>query len=157
MATRRTMDEAYKGGRVNPDPPTPERRRYPCFADGCPMPGTMFPNGPDKDGCCIYHYGAQPSDIPKVTQRLTDWQCVIAEINAARRVLTGDTAADPKAQDEAQTAAWQRLAPLVELSGWADTLKPQPREGYGDWERRLEAFMGARVVEGLSTHRRSGA
>lgn len=152
----------FRGGRVftddeNPQPAKPQRLRYPCFADGCPMPGTTFMSGTDKPGTCPWHYGVQPSDIPRVTQRLIDWQCVVAEVNAARRVLTGEAASDPRAQDQAQAQAWQRLAPALEMSGWADELKPGQSEHYAEWGRRLECFVGARVVEVLSTFRRRDA
>lgn len=159
MATRHTMDDAYRGGRVNPDAKEdkPKRLRYPCFAEGCPMPGTIFTGSTGAAGSCAWHYGVLPTDIPKVTERLNAWGCVADEINAARRVLTGDKAADPKAQDDHLATAWLRLGPLVELSGWASDLEPHPRERLGDWSRRLEWFIGARVVEVLSTHRRRAA
>ena len=158
MPARRTMDDAYRGGRVMPEEDQPARRRYPCFADGCPMPGTMFPDATqgtgERPGTCVWHYGVNPNDIPKVTQRLTDWQCVANEIQAGRRVLTGPLATDPGGQDDALAAAWRRLATEVELTGWSAQLQPQAGEHYGEWTRRLEYFIGARVVEVLSINQR---
>lgn len=150
----------FRGGRVftddeQPLPDKPQRLRYPCFAEGCPMPGSIFSGPTDKPGSCAWHYAVQPSDIPKVTQRLNDWACVAAEVNAARRVLTGEAASDPRAQEAALLVAWQRLAPQVEHSGWSGDLQPAHNERLGEWCRRLEWFVGARVVEVLSTHRRS--
>jgi hypothetical protein len=175
MATRPNFDEnahGYRGGRVDDDPISddkPKRLRYPCFAGGCPMPGTILPSG-GKDGgpgSCAWHYGTKPSDIPRVTQVLKDWACLTYEVNEARRALTGDIAADPKALADAFTAAWERLEPLV--GDWAEQLRPGPirsrnratgivsdshmPEGYADWAKRLTEFLGARVVEVLSTHR----
>lgn len=156
MPTRRTMDEAYRGGRVEPDEVKPERLRYPCFADGCPMAGSMFPDqvmGEKTRGVCPWHYNLNPSDIPRVTQRLRDWKCVADEIEQARLVFTGPLATDPAGHDESFHEAWRRLAPAVELSGWSNDLKPQDRESYGDWAHRLMYFIGARVLEVLSVRR----
>lgn len=149
----------FRGGRVFPgedaaDDAKPQSPRLPCFAAGCPMPGTLFANSTSGAGSCAWHYAVQPSDIPKVTQRLNDWACVSTEVNAARRVLTGEAASDPRAQEAALLVAWQRLAPQVEHSGWTGDLQPASGEHLGEWCRRLERFIGARVVEVLSTHRR---
>lgn len=156
----------YRGGRVDPDAePAPKpQRRSPCFATGCPAAGTMWPGltqgTGDKPGTCVYHYGVNASDIPRVTQVLQDWLCVAKEIQAARRCLTGPTASEPGTQAREFEAAWQRLQPLA--ASWEPELKPgnvrtsagveRPfRETYGDWARRLERFIGARVLEVLST------
>lgn len=166
----RTQDEgAYRGGRVEQEPPKPQRLRYPCFAAGCPMPGTIFLGAvqgekAEGSGCCNWHFGVQPNDIPKVTQRLVDWQCVSAEVNAARRFLTGEQASSPKAVDEAFRAAWARLQPVAR--SWESELQPGRArtskeaivwhdESYGDWARRLERFLGSRIAEVLSTQRSS--
>lgn len=145
----------FRGGRVFSDEEAPienkpAARVYRCFADGCPMPGTMWPGitqggTGERPGTCVWHYAVNPNDIPRVTQRLQDWQCVVDEMNAGRHVLTGDMACDPLAQNEALTAAWHRLHSVVEVSGWADVLKP--KGNYGDWIRHLEEFLGARVLE----------
>lgn len=151
----------YRGGALSV-PDKPAVKRYPCFADQCPMPGSIFASGTDKAGACAWHYGVLPNDIPKVTRVLLDWQCVSSEVNAARRLLTGPAAADAKAQDEAFASAWNRLQGFIDTT-WQAELKPgnartskgeeHPfREGYGDWAKRLERFLGARVVEVLSTH-----
>lgn len=147
-------------------PHKPAPRRNPCFADGCPMAGTMFPEGVggERPGSCAFHYGINASDIPRVTRVLLDWACVSEEVRAARRALTGEYAADPKALDALFVTAWQRLRPLV--SGWEAQLAPGNvhsskgedrgfREGYSDWSKKLERFLGGRVVEVLSIHRRS--
>jgi hypothetical protein len=159
----------FRGGRVftdddNPDAAKPQRLRYPCFAAGCPMPGTLFPEHA-RTGVCAWHYAAQPTDIPKITYQLQAWECVAREIEQGRRVLCGPTAADPAAQEAAFNAAWARLRPLLS-AGWETELRPAAirsskgedrghRQSYGDWLKHLERFLGARVVEVLSTHRRS--
>lgn len=162
----------FRGGRVFSDdeapiePQKPKRVRYPCFAEGCPMPGTIFPNGASdgKVGTCAWHYAVQPTDIPKVTQVLRDWMCVSAEILQARRCLGGALASDPAGLQREFDAAWQRLMPLA--ASWESELRPGTirtskgvdtgfRQGYSDWAKHLERFIGSRVVEVLSTHRRS--
>lgn len=162
--------DSYRGGRVDDDPlpdAKPPRRVYPCFATGCPMPGSIFAGKDQKDGSCAWHYGVKPSDIPRVTQVLNDWACLSYEVNEARRALTGDIAADPQALVDAFRNAWERLEPLA--GTWADKLRPgtirsrnratgmvsdsKLPEGYADWAKRLTEFLGARVVEVLSTHR----
>jgi hypothetical protein len=146
-------------------PHTPTRRAYRCFAEQCPMPGTITPSGAGSP-TCAWHYGVVSSDIPKVTRVLLDWQCVSYEANEARRVLTGELATDPGAIDIAFRNAWERLQPLV--PGWEAQLQPgnirtskgveRPfREGYGDWAKRLDQFLGARVVEVLSIRQRAAA
>jgi hypothetical protein len=168
VTNRRTMDSAYRGGRVDPDAPLdekPQPLRYPCFADGCPMAGTMFPDqvmGEKSNGTCVYHYRVSPSDIPRVTRVLQDWLCVSDEINHARGVLTGPLCADAKAQDHEFAAAWNRLRALS--PGWEQQLAPGTirtskgvdtgnRQTYSDWAKHLERFIGARVVEVLSPPR----
>jgi hypothetical protein len=160
----------YRGGAIETTKPTP--RRYPCFAGGCPMPGTIFTGGTDQPGTCAWHYGVLSADIPKVTKALQDWGCVSYEIREARRALTGEVATDPAALQQAFDTAWERLRASID-EGWVDQLKPgtittrnrftreaydtkQP-EGYGDWAKRLERFLGARVVEVLSIRQRAAA
>lgn len=127
----------------------PSRTRYPCAANGCPMPGAIFPASGSR-GMCGYHYATNSSDWPRITQALTDWRCVSAEVNEARRVLTDqDLCTDVKAQNDAFRTAWERLQPAMAMGGWNDALKPAPRESYSGWCRRLEEFMGARVLEVL--------
>lgn len=148
-------ESAYRGGALTVQQPPPTVQRYPCFADGCPMAGTIFPNGTadGKPGVCAFHYAANPTDIPKITQVLNDWQCVANEIRAARRCVTGPAAADPATQDREQALAWGRLGPVVQRGGWGDVLAPRPGEHYGEWAKHLERFLGARVVEVLSVRR----
>jgi hypothetical protein len=155
--TYKDKAEGYRGGRVNPDSDAPKRLRYPCFATGCPMPGTIGTGPADQPGTCAWHYGVLPTDIPKVTQRLKDWQCLTAEVNAARQALTGEHASDPKALDDVLAAAWTRLQPVVAHTGWEDVLKPRPGEHLSEWSRHIERFLGARVVEVLSTNQRRAA
>lgn len=153
----------FRGGRVFSDqdaaePPPPAVRRYPCFADGCPMAGTIFPEGVtgERPGTCVFHYAVQASDIWKVTRALTDWKCVSDEIQCCRRVLTSpETASDATAQDAAFATAVERLRPAVQAGGWNDWFEPGPHETYHGWGLRLERFLGGRVVEVLSVHRRS--
>lgn len=160
---RQSLD-SYRGGalEVHEKPPV---LRYPCFAVGCPMPGTIWPGitsggTGDERGTCSWHYGVQPHDIPRVTRALRDWGCVSFEVNEARRVLTGELAMNPKAIDDAYLAAWERLKPLV-AGEWEAKLRPgniqlrdgeitNHRETYGDWAKRLERFVGARVQEVLT-------
>lgn len=173
MATRTTFDEAddaYRGGRLEPD--QPRRRSYPCQAHSCPMPGTIFPGavGGEKaegSGICAWHYGVVATDWPRISRVLLDWACVSYEVNEARRVLTGENACNPGAIEQAFAQAWERMQPLV-VGEWEDQLRPgqmrtrkgEPlpyREGYGDWAKRLQEFLGARVREVLSIRQRRSA
>jgi hypothetical protein len=159
MATRHTLDDAYRGGRVNDEPVTPRKRlRYPCFAIGCPMPGTIFPGGStEQSGTCAWHYGVNPDDIPRVSGVLRDWGCVAYEVDEARRVLTGESASDPGAVAKLFQAANERLRPSMAAGGWGDELEAGKGEDYGAWARRCEAFLGARVTEVLSLRQRRAA
>lgn len=171
---RTSLDDHYRGGRIDgsggDDPPKP--RRYPCFAAGCPMPGTIFLGAGvggtgDAQGSCAWHYAVQPHDIPKVTRVLLDWQCVAYEVREARRAHTSsELASNPQGLADAFDAAWQRVQPLV--PGWEDELRPGiarsskgealgHREDYRAWGQRLERFLGARVVESLSVNVRRTA
>jgi hypothetical protein len=172
MATRQTMDDAYRGGRIEPDLDPPKRRRYPCQAHSCPMPGTIFPGAvqgekAEGSGICAWHYGTIATDWPRITRVLLDWAGVSYEVNEARRVLTGENASNPAAIDQAFEQAWERMQPLV-VGEWDLHLKPgnirtrkgeeRPfREGYGDWAKRLEEFVGARVRDVLSIRQRRAA
>lgn len=153
----------FRGGRVFSDqdaaeaPPAPVRR-YPCFADGCPMAGTIFSEGvtDERPGTCAFHYAVNASDIPKVTQVLQDWLPVSREINRCRLVLTApETATDARAQDAEFALAVHRVQTFVATGGWGDAFDAKPHETYGGWSKRMEAFIGGRVVEVLSIHRRS--
>lgn len=168
----RSQDEgAYRGGRVEQDKPKPQRLRYSCFADGCLMPGTIFLGAVQGEkaegtGCCAWHFGVQPHDIPRVTQALRDWDCVAFEIREARRVLTGELASSPTALQQCFAAAWERLKAVadswesdlrpgnIHTSKGVDTGNPQ---GYGDWSRHLERFLGSRVAQAISTEGRHTA
>lgn len=165
---RQSLD-TYRGGRIgdeaDDDLPAP-RKRHPCFAGGCPMPGTIFTGGTGSPGVCAWHYGVKPHDIPRVTEALRDWECVAYEVREARRVLTGELAVDPKAVQAAFEQAWERLEPLS--GDYRDQLKPGSirqrdgrelpfRETYADWAKRLTEFIGARVVEVQSVNQRRAA
>jgi hypothetical protein len=166
----KTEVAAYRGGALTTPQEPPQRLRYPCFADQCPMPGTIFggtTGTKDEAGTCGWHYGILPSDIPKVTRVLLDWRCVSFEINEARRVLTGEKAADPKGLQTAFENAWERLKPACG-STWEAELRPGPArtsrgeirpfaEDYSAWAKRLERFIGSRVAEVLTTHQRRSA
>ena len=133
-------------------PHTPARRRYDCAAEQCPAPGTIFPGSTSGGGTgvCVYHYGASNSDWRRITQTLKDWDCVGYEVRECRRVMCDpNTACDPKAQNTLFASAWERLRPLV--TGWEGELTPRIHEHYGDWGRRLDAFLGAQVVGQLRT------
>lgn len=170
---RTTLDH-YAGGKVFADTPEGERprMRYPCFATGCPMPGTIFPET-SKDGVCAWHYGVKPNDIPRVTNTLQAWDCVSFEVREARRILTSELRADPAGIQRAFAAAWERLEPLAGTT-WASVLAPSTikhrdkdapggyvdtrhHESYADWAKRLEAFVGLQVVESLSVNQRRAA
>lgn len=142
-------------------PHNPVRNR--CFAERCPMPGSLTLSG-SGNATCAWHYGVLSTDIPKVTQVLLDWDCVSFEIREARRVLTGELASNPGALKRLFEAAWERLRPLVHE--YAEELKPGNirtskgvdrgqlfPEAYGDWAKRLERFIGGKVVEVLSIRR----
>lgn len=150
----------YRGGRVEPEADPPKPRRYPCFATGCPMPGTMWGGitqggTGERLGSCAWHYAVSPTDIPKVTQVLQDWQCVAREMNAARAAQYGDAASSPKAMDALFAQSVSRLRPYVKDGGWGDEFERRPGEDFCGWGRRLEAFLGARVVEVLSIRQAS--
>lgn len=126
-------------------PSTPKRLRYPCAAHQCPMPGTMFLGGRDE-GVCGWHARENPADWSRITQAIHDWECVVRTINRCRRVMTDPaTCADAKAQDAAKADAWATMQPAVAGSGWKNRVAPGERENLGDWGRRLEGFLGARV------------
>jgi hypothetical protein len=140
--SRRTAFDANADHTQVPDT-GPQRLRYPCRSEGCPMPGTV-------DGECGYHYRENPSQWGQITRVLVDWECVTQAVRTARRVMTApDTCVDPKAQELALIDAWKRLLPAVVHSGWRQRLEPQPRENLGDWGRRIEVFLGARIKECL--------
>jgi hypothetical protein len=142
-------------------PHNPASRTYRCFADRCPMPGTIFPGqlmGDKHGGTCAWHYGVEPLDIPKVTAVLRDWQCLAYEISECRRVHTSaESATSPKAQDQLFAAAVERLREQVKSGGWGDEFEPKRGERYARWGQRLEEFLGGKVVEVLSTRRRAAA
>lgn len=159
MATRRAFS-ADDDGIASAIPHN--RVRGACFATGCQMPGTIFASGSESSGTCAWHYDVLPEDIGRVTRVLTDWACVSDEITAGRRVLSGPSASDGAVVKEKFKAAWRRMEPAC--GKWASELRPgrivssagkeSPyNEDYGDWVRRLERFLGARVVEARSLHR----
>lgn len=128
-------------------------RRGACFADGCPMPGTINLTGTQWH--CGWHHQAQPSDIPRITRTINDWACVASEINRARAALIGQFASDPAALNQLFTEAVNRLRPAVMGGGWGKQFERDGFEGYRDWMIRLQDFLHARVTEATSTHRRA--
>lgn len=153
----------FRGGRVFSEDDAAaadlqhQRTRYPCAAQQCPMPGTLYPSG-SRDGLCAWHYGTLASDWPRISQVLVDWGCVSYEVDECRRVHTAsESAADPKAQETLFANAVERLRPLVAASGWGPELEPKADERYANWGRRLEEFLGARVVERLTLKQRRAA
>lgn len=161
------ITKPFRGGRVfnaedaaEPEPPKP--RRYPCFANGCPMPGTIWPDivqggTGDRSGTCAWHYAVPEHDIPRVTQVLREWGCVAYEVSECRRVhCSTEVIGNPGALAALFQTAVERLRPAVKAGGWADQFEANGRT-YRDWGRDLEAFLGGRVVEARSTHQRRAA
>lgn len=142
-------------------PHTPVKRTYRCTAHNCPMPGAIFGAGESAAGVCAYHYGAISHDWPRITQLLTDWQCVLDEITACRSAHNDPAMAMSPGKLEVQwRQAWVRLSPLV--GTWADQLDPKAvrtRSGrtpdYHGWGLHLETFIGGRIAEQLSPRRRA--
>lgn len=128
----------------------PSRPRFACTANGCPIPGTLFPSSGSR-GICRYHYATNASDWPRITKVLLDWRVVTAEINECRRVLCDqDLCTDVKAQNDAYRQAWERLRPALDMGGWNLTeLAPRPGESYSSWATRLDAFLGGQVLDAL--------
>lgn len=119
----------------------PKRVSYRCAADGCPMPGAIFPEGTSNEttakGVCMWHYGELPDKWPKITERMNDWRPMTDAINGARRCLT-----DPKTctNAKAQNLHMQRAAEILrhDLAWyWHPSFKPHEREDYGHWAQRL--------------------
>lgn len=134
-----------------PQAAAPQRKRYRCWAEQCPMPGTIFLGSLGSDGVCAWHYGSSGDEVKKITQAILDWDCVQLEINRGRRVLIApDTLAGPAKQDAEFREAWARMLPAVMGSGWKPRLEPRPGEKLGEWVRRLERFLANRVKERLN-------
>jgi len=161
-STKRRSGPVFDGYSDAPSGASPMRRTYSCFADQCPMPGTLFTGNTNAAGCCAWHYGAPAHAIPRITCVMRDWDCVSSEINAARVALNGTMATDPNALHDAFRAAWGRLKPLA--GTWAAQLKPGPlrrsdgtdrglgMETYAQWGNRLERFLMQRVREAVQLH-----
>jgi hypothetical protein len=126
-------------------------KTYRCVANNCPMPGSISGIG-EGGGVCAWHYGANASDWPRITQKLLDWGCVTFEVNECRRIHTeSESAYNARAIADAFAAACQRLQPQAG-AWWDDTLKPGLLksgfpESYRDWGNRLERFVGGQVQE----------
>lgn len=152
-----TEARTYRGGRVAPaDDEAPKQLRFACNAHQCPMPGTIFPAS-GSNGVCAWHYGGLPSDWPRITQVLRDWQCMVDEIDECRRIHSGASGFDPKVLSDTYAAAIARLRPFVQGGGWGDAFEPKHGEQYRDWGRRLEAFLGGEVVKVLNLNHRRAA
>jgi hypothetical protein len=135
-----------------PAPVVQKQLRYHCFANNCPMPGTIFPGGSDS-GVCAWHYGCNGSEVAKVSQVLADWDCVVRVVNAGRRVLTApETATDGRQQTAEWAALWAELGASVAGSGWKQRVEPETGENLGDWTRRMERFLKNRCKESLTGH-----
>lgn len=130
-----------------PAPTGPTVRGHPCWAQGCPMPGTIFTGG-SASGVCGWHYGVPGNDVPRVTQMLRNWDCVSTAINRARRDLTDpDIAAKPGILKERFENLWRELSPLV--PGWEGSLQPRAHESYDEWRISAEKFLAMRIAEDL--------
>jgi hypothetical protein len=118
--------------------------RYPCAAQGCAMPGALFPTGA-SGGLCVYHYDAGAHEWPRITRVLRDWKCVTDIINEAKRLHSDvKTCMDVRLQNEKFADAWEHLQELA--PAWVDSLAPRPTkagfpETYREWTNRLEYFL----------------
>jgi hypothetical protein len=139
MATRQKFSEDAPAGPANDVPKT---MVYRCAAHRCRMPGTIYLGGPD--GQCWLHARAKPSDWPRITQVLVDWDMVVEEALLARRTMIGVWANDPKKQNELMAEAWNRIRGALPL--WETELAPFGGD-FGQWGRKLEAFLAGRVHE----------
>lgn len=129
----------------------PRRMRYRCFANGCPMPGTIFTGGSDS-GVCAWHFGCNADDLPRVSRCIADWECVANAINAGRTFTNDPMKATAAKGDTAELAAmWADLLPSVLGSGWKNRIEPTAGERLGDWTRRLERFLANRIKEALGS------
>lgn len=120
-----------------------------CFAHGCTMPGNVKVDG--ASWTCAWHYGVVPSDIPRVTQVLRDWECATYEIKIGRQALCSLFAADPKKLDELFTEALARMAAATSSGSWGDQFERQSSEDYRRWLNRLEVFVGRRIAQTLGS------
>ncbi len=145
--TRKTFSAATDDDQQQPAETGPTR--YPCHANRCPMAGAIFPAGA-KHGECRYHYGANFSDWPRITQVILDWDCVSREINIGRQMLTGVFAKDPRVLEQKFLEALDRLRPAVASGGWGDTFNRKKGENYEDWVRMLERFIDDRLRRTLA-------
>jgi hypothetical protein len=124
-------------------PRVPARARHECCANGCPMPGSMFPSG--GRGICAWHYGTNSDDWSRITEVFRgSWFMVARELLRARRTLCDpDLCTNVRALGEAYRDGAERLR----LAGGPPGLAPQDKESLSQWTLRLEAFLGARVLE----------
>lgn len=144
MATRRAFNHTE-------DPidtaPEGEVLRGTCFANGCVMPGTI--SAGNGSWQCAWHYGAQPSAIPRVTQVLRDWECLTYESSVGRRALTGKHFADPKVLMDLHAEAIARVLAATKGGGWGDYFERHGSEDYRRWINRIEIFLGKRIGQAL--------
>lgn len=147
MATRRAFNPS-DDEQIAAPAPSMGGNTYRCFADGCSMPGSIFLNS-GRTGTCAWHYGALPSDLPRITQVLKDWECLTFEVRAARAALSGDKASDPKALHDLFVEAQGRVLAATNGGGWGDTFKPKPVEDYRTWALRLGVFVSKRIHQTL--------
>lgn len=148
----------YGGGRVFTDDesatrtPEPQRVHYRCFADSCPMPGTIFPSGPSS-GVCAWHYGCMSDELGLITRVLQDWTCLSTEIVRGRATLRGKHASNPKVLRAEFEKALRRVRPAVAGGGWGDAFEPKPGEDYAGWIRRISDFLDGVVSKTVVDHR----
>lgn len=145
MARGDTKPPAHFGGDDTPPAPRgPQRLRYPCKAHGCPMPGTV-------DETCGWHYRESPQDWPKITDAIERWSCVARAINRLRTVMCGtQTCTDGKAHKAAIAEAMADIAAETTSLGWKRRIEVLPGEDIGDWCKRLERFLAARIKSDMT-------
>lgn len=128
-----------------------KRSIFKCFADSCPMPGSIFANS-EEFGSCGWHYGVQADKIPAVTQALRDWECISIPVNSLRRLLTNpNTCANVPEHNKAMRMYADEIHRATDgIEDLDERTRPAEGELIGQWLHRLERFLGARVKEALT-------
>lgn len=143
MATRRGFDPSADPKDID-DAPKGKVMQSTCFANGCVLPGSIRVDG-SGSWTCAMHYAVQPSDLPRVTQVLKDWECLTYELTVGRSALVGPMATDGRALDKLYSEAAERVAVATAGGGWGDVFDRKPGLDYRTWLLRLEHFLGGRV------------
>lgn len=148
MAKSRAYFDASKD--VQKDEPV-RLSTFKCFADGCPMPGSIFYNV-EELGSCAWHAGEQPAGIPKITKALQDWECIATPINRLRKLLTNPaTCANVPEHNKAMRQYAEEIRRATEgIEDLDERTRPKDGELIGQWLHRLERFLGARVKESIT-------